>query len=46
MGWTLLLGTTNLASSIHLYSVPNDNQIELFWTYDDALAKIVCTSHI
>ena len=33
-GLDTLLGTTNLASSIHLYSVPNDNQIELFWTYD------------
>ncbi len=33
-GMDTLLGQTEPASSVHLYTVPNDNQIELFWSYD------------
>ena len=29
-----LIGYSNTASSIHLLTVPNDNQIELFWSAD------------
>ena len=33
-GIDTLLGESEPASSVHLYTVPNDNQIELYWNFD------------